>query len=174
MQCWVVQKILPLYVGNDLPVFRKNIAVHLQKCAHCRLVYHQYQKPRNILQSLKTPQLSPNFFEGYWDELYRKIQVVQKPQPSFVESFFSLRPLWRPAMAVFLLVVGLLLTQKLWIPRHAGQLLTPQPTAIATTSPMPFQPIIPKKQLEVLLKYPETMEYRLDQVEPLSTKNVSF
>jgi anti-sigma factor RsiW len=178
MQCWAVQKFLPLYVGdNDLPLLSTAIGKHLENCPACRQTYQQYQTSQKSLQQLKHIHLSQAYAQIPWQTIQ---QAVAEPsvRPTLINSLNI--KLWIPLGAATVVVLACLL----WFWQEVVKRDTDFPPAVLMTKSLPsgHLPRIPTKSslpdaamdprsISTFLNLPM---YELNEVLPLSKRDASF
>ena len=181
MNCWAVQKLLALYVGeSDLPIGSKTIKRHLKNCSACNQVYQKYLNSKKVLEKLKHPDLPEDFFSSSWEKIYSEISQsteIISPEirfPSIKENF-----IWKPVFAVVLFSLGFFLLQENFSSKDTSFLISP----VANTSSFfnkekisipsfPYTWEENKESFPIILQ--SFTEYHLEQVKPLETQDASF
>ncbi len=106
MNCKQVQEFLPLFVGRDLKDRRaKQVAAHLQTCAHCAGATDEYRGTRQMLQQFSPPPFSEGVYAAMRQRVLREIEADSNlPVLSrFISGLFRPRLSW--AIVSALLVV---------------------------------------------------------------------
>jgi hypothetical protein len=99
MNCTIVEKLLPLYVEDDLAVQETaNVRAHVSSCDYCRSVVEEFSASQSRLHNFAVPEFGAEFFEQMRSAVLAEINSSPVSRPSF---FQTLRPLfiWRPAAA---------------------------------------------------------------------------
>ncbi len=180
MNCWAVQKLLPLYVGeSDLPIGSKTIKRHLKNCSACNQIYQEYLIPKKVLKELKNPDLPVDFFASSWDKIYSEISQPQE----FAEPKTRLQPiewklLWQPAFAIVLLSLSIVMLYGNFSIQEPSFSISP----VANTSSFfnkekaspSFNSTWEAKSETLPVVLNNFVEYHLEQVKPLETQDASF
>ncbi len=176
MKCWLIQKFLPLYVGNDLPFSQKVITNHLKICKYCQSKYQVYNQNRQNLRSLYTPQVPTYLLENYWDKLSQKLGEKEPKKTIFTSKIFQ--SILRPAMATAILVTAIFFFHR-W--GYLQKNTTPKsynipPNIAAQIVPFSSISIKPNQQENSIRPKKRfiSAEYYLDQVELLPIETIGF
>lgn len=109
MNCTQVEKLIPLHVGNDLPMEQAAVvSAHLKDCTSCQELAAEFGASREWLGAFTTP----TFDEAVLDEMRAAVwqKVAQaEPQPAMLTLLTAWwRPRYAVVMAVLLLLAGLI------------------------------------------------------------------
>ena len=112
MKCTEVEKLLPLYAGNDLADERRARALseHLQACAECRRMAEEFSASLELLQGQPAPDFDDAFYQNIRADVLRDIRNLPAPRPSLFESLRLLlmqRPAFAATLAVLMVFVAL-------------------------------------------------------------------
>lgn|GEM_PF-693080 len=92
MNCTQIEKLIPLYVGEDLkPREAGQVRRHLESCPNCRQLTTEFEESRNWLRHFATPQFDETIFDGLRDALHQEIAPMQ-PRSSWLPRFDWLAP----------------------------------------------------------------------------------
>lgn len=114
MFCFVTQRLLSLYLSDDLPHrLKKRTARHIHTCRRCRVEFNRLQALQNRFHPYD-PSLPAGLLDGFAEETMSRILRLQTDagEPQAVMSF-SMRPgsCWMPGrrlvMAMLLVVLAL-------------------------------------------------------------------
>ena len=192
MKCWLIKKIIFLYVGNDINLAYNLIRKHLLVCPECRRFYSQCRKTHNILKSIKNEKIPDSLLNNYWEEISFKINQNKQPKllgrltpfslkPSFVINFVL-------SFAIITILVSMIYYTNSRINNHIDIIdnKTYKTTALSGTTNIVSFPAINKKRLRYakhnLKKYKkinilkiQEIEYKLEEVELLNNSdNITF
>ena len=103
MKCTEVEKLLPLYAGNDLADDGRAHALseHLNACARCSRTMEEFRTSREIFQNQPAPEFDEPFYQSIRAGVLRDIRNHPAPRPSLLESL-RLALMHRPAVAATL------------------------------------------------------------------------
>jgi hypothetical protein len=141
MRCTQVEKLLPLYAGDDCAKAREAAEVreHLATCAPCRLKAEEFEASRRLLTLHAPPAFDEDFFASVRRNVMREIED-EKTRPA---PFAAFRQLFAPrtlavAASLVLLVACALVAFQLYR-RATQQQQTParETATTTTTSPRP-------------------------------------
>lgn len=136
MRCTQFEKLLPLYVGDDLAKAgeRAEAADHLASCAACRLKAEEFEAGRRLLALHAPPAFDEAFFAGVRRNVMREIEdEKRRPAPfaAFRNLFAPRTSAFAAAAALALLVACALVAFQLY--RRAVPSQTTPPETAATT-----------------------------------------
>jgi hypothetical protein len=151
MRCTQVEKLLPLYAGDDCAKARETAEVreHLATCAACRLKAEEFEASRRLLALHAPPAFDEDFFASVRRNVMREIED-EKTRPA---PFAAFRQLFAPrtlavAASLVLLVACALVAFQLYR-RAAQQQQTPATeTATTTTTTSPRRDDAPVEDTE--------------------------
>ena len=176
MNCWAVQKLLALYVGeSDLPICTKSIKRHLENCSACNQIYQGYLVPQKILSHLKHPDLPVDFFDFSWEKINSEISQPSK-KAKFKTAEWKL--LWQPSFAIVLFTLSVFLLYENFSPKETFFTISPAANTPAFMGKEKISASVPslwegkKESMSVVLQ--SFVEYNLEQVKPLETQDASF
>ncbi len=120
---------------DDLsPKDRASFETHLAGCGACAAEHAAMTETHKILDMRERRDPGPDFWEGYWDRLEKRLDAEPVPRPVRGRTLrhFALFPAWafRAAAAAALLVVGILIGRTLLRP-PASQVARTIPRAVA-------------------------------------------
>ena len=185
IKCWAIQKLIPLFIQkDDSSLGHNHFFQHISCCPSCEKAYQTFQRPFTLLKKNRQLELPEELFEGYWDEIYS--EITSKHKAIRYKPGWSLRPMLKPA---FIAVAGVLLCMFLLF--QDNSLIHQKISISGIRHPIPSRnvkkmldkkiltnlPCIVKEPNTILLKNSndsETVEYQLDQVMPLNSKDASF
>lgn len=182
MQCWAVQKFLPLYVGDDdLPLLTTTISKHLENCPACCQVYQKFKASQKALQQLQHIQLPPSCSQIPWQAIQQKISdtTTQYPTVDFLYPF-QLK-VWIQVGAAAVLVIACLLW--FWQDLVKSKPDLPATVFISKSSPTdhsshsPANSMLPGAAREATVNASMFLNlpmYELNEVLPLSKQDASF
>jgi Putative zinc-finger len=105
MQCTHVEKLIPLFAGDDLPAREADaLRRHLDSCANCRRLAAEFEESRNWLRGFAAPQFDEAMLDGLRDSVLRDISRIEN-RARWIQWFvpgWNLR--FMTSMAVLLLV----------------------------------------------------------------------
>jgi hypothetical protein len=109
MRCAQAEKLIPLFVGDDLPVEQAvELRGHLESCARCRRLLVEFEESRNWLINFSAPEFDEATLDGMRDRALAEIGRLEK-RPRLLEWIL---PSWNPrfvfaaSMAALLLVAA--------------------------------------------------------------------
>ncbi len=126
-------RIAEALYGEPTPGDKASLEAHLRVCPACASEYEAMTETRRILETRERKDPGPDFWEGYWDRLERRLETESSPAPRPVRERarrpFILLPAWglQFAAAAALLVVGILIGRTLLRP--------PAPRVARATTP---------------------------------------
>ncbi|HEX8853700.1 MAG TPA: hypothetical protein VF754_09450 [Pyrinomonadaceae bacterium] len=151
MRCTKIEKLLPLYVGDDLNGTREasQVAVHLSECVGCRRRAEELEASRRLLTLHAPPAFDDAFFEGVRRNVMREIEdESQRPAPLFhFGRFFAPRTLAVAASLALLVACALVAALQLYR-QHAApqqQPLTAERTLRETPAPVALDARTPEQ-----------------------------
>src|ERR1043165_342795 len=107
MNCTQVDKLLPLYAGQDLDDGReRKIAAHLELCNACVSAFAEYREARSLLHGFAAPEVTGEAHDQIRRSVGQQI-AAESRRPSLLEAlrdWFQTRWVWAAAAAVFLVV----------------------------------------------------------------------
>lgn len=115
MNCRDAQELIPLHVGDDLPVAdAEALEGHLENCALCEADYGRYAQAREDLLLLRDEEAptAPPLWASVADGLLERPTAAEPPTPTSRRGAL-LRALWRGGLAAALLVG---VTAPIWLP----------------------------------------------------------
>ena len=132
-------RMIEALYGELCPEDKERFALHLRSCPECASAYAGLEATLRIMDKRERPDPGPEFWEGYWDRLSRRMlweSTGEGRGPSFVARL--VRPLGRlprwslqAVGAAALLVLGILVGSRL-IPPSGGS--RPGTAAVAAPS----------------------------------------
>jgi hypothetical protein len=118
--------------GEMTPDSRASFEAHLGACPACASEYEAMTETREILDTRERRDPGPDFWEGYWGRLEKRLDAEPVPRPARGRSRrpFAFFPAWgfRFAAAAALLVVGILIGRTLLRPPAPRVARTMPPT----------------------------------------------
>lgn len=131
-ECAKCRGLMAEALYNDLsPKDRAAFETHLTRCGACAAEYAAMTETRKMLDARERRDPGPEFWEGYWDRLEKRLASEPAPRPARGRASrpFALFPAWafRAAAAAALLVVGIFIGRTLLRP--------PAPRVARATSP---------------------------------------
>jgi cytoskeletal protein RodZ len=79
MQCAHTEKLIPLYVGQDLPADEAEaIRRHLETCGHCRNLATEFEDSRVWLSAFSAPEFDEATLEGMRDAVLSEIGRIEQ------------------------------------------------------------------------------------------------
>ncbi len=109
MRCTQAEKLIPLFVGDDLPSERTvEMRVHLESCARCRQLAAEFEESRNWMSSFAAPNFDEATLDGVRNLVLNEIGRIEK-RPGLLEWIL---PAWNSrfafaaSMALLLLAVA--------------------------------------------------------------------
>ena len=189
MKCWLIQKLLPLYVGgDDLPIFRASIAKHIEKCSTCRENYQKHLASQRSLRILKNLAPPENIFQGFWEEIQTTI-TPNHPKPIALWRRIAV-PLASAALVLFAIVFFVLqffsydLNSRYIQGKNVGTFKKILSKYKKTKTNDPSQIEKAEKKSTQSIKYVpgpcliplnmDEQDYELNTAEPVKPKNTSF
>jgi hypothetical protein len=142
--CEKCRSLLVEALYDDLGPKDKNFFErHTSSCPACAAEYRAMKGTLQIMDGRVRPEPGPDFWDGYWDRLNRRLEKdkasgrVSLPWWRNLGRLRTFAPRWayQAAAAVALLVVGVLIGRTIFVPRPA-----PVEIARQTTSPPAIQP----------------------------------
>ncbi len=130
--------------GEMTPEGRASFEAHLKACPVCASEFEAMTETRKILDTRERRDPGPDFWEGYWDRLEKRLDAEPRPAPRLVRRPFVLFPAWgfRFAAAAALLVVGILIGRTLLRPpaprvaRSTPETMIPAPGVEQASAPV--------------------------------------
>lgn len=177
MKCWVTQKILPLYIGNDdPPISHYFIERHLESCSCCSAKYQSYKEIQQRLKNLK--EIYPPQYltaDNYWQEIRSRIASPLR-QPSY-PPMERTQSVFRFLMTTaILLLIGVTIYTRFYVPEMPSATAAPAKIPLSSSSPSEiksnFKLTPPETRLIPLNK--EESEYEFNEVSPVELKKGSF
>jgi len=112
MKCTKVEKLLPLYVGNDLTdeASERSIAEHLNACVECRRTLDEFRASHDVLRNISAPAFDDAFYQDLRSDVLREIRTHRAPRPSIFESLrlaFVSRPAFAATLALLMVFIAL-------------------------------------------------------------------
>ena len=107
MNCNLVEKLLPLYVGHDLEEERAGlITAHLRLCSQCARSAREYRETNQLLQQFEPPQFSEATYLAVRNSVLREIEreTTVTTLLKFVTRPFQPRLMWAVSTALLLAV----------------------------------------------------------------------
>lgn len=84
MQCTLAEKLIPLFVSDDLPDEQmRTLRAHLDGCATCRQLTAEFSESQNWLRTLAAPALDEAIFDGLRAGLAQEIAAREQRPPWF-------------------------------------------------------------------------------------------
>src|SRR5215475_9009966 len=78
MRCTHAEKLIPLFVGGDLPAREADaLRRHLESCANCRWLAAEFEESRDWLRGFATPQFDEAPLDGMRDSVLRDIGRIE-------------------------------------------------------------------------------------------------
>jgi hypothetical protein len=109
MRCAQAEKLIPLFVGDDLPVEQTvELRDHLESCAQCQRLVVEFEESRNWLINFAAPEFDEATLDGMRDHVLEEIGRSEK-RPGLAEWIL---PGWNPrfafaaSMALLLLIAA--------------------------------------------------------------------
>jgi len=114
-QCKEVQEMFLDSFSGRLPKERQEfVDTHLQECVVCSREYEAQSRLIDLVdEGRQRPEMSDEFWDGYWDRLQERQGEPWEKTDSVSTSFFF-RKAWLPAAAVLLVILGALLGRLWW------------------------------------------------------------
>jgi hypothetical protein len=110
MRCAQAEKLIPLFVGDDLPVEQAvELRGHLESCAQCQRLVVEFEASRNWLINLSAPEFDEATLAGVRDRALEEIGRIEE-RPRLLEWIL---PSWNPrfvfaaSMATLMLIAAL-------------------------------------------------------------------
>ncbi len=131
-ECAKCRGLMAEALYDDLsPKDRAAFEAHRTRCGACAAEYAAMTETRKMLDVRERRDPGPEFWEGYWDRLEKRLDAEPAPRPARGRAYrpFALFPAWafRAAAAAALLVVGIFIGRTLLRP--------PAPRVARATSP---------------------------------------
>ena len=111
MNCTQIERLIPLYIGGDLPAEDETtVRHHLASCEQCEMIACEFAESRDWLRGFTPPQFDQPVLDEMRERVMTKIARVQTP-PSLLDL---LLPTWKirivlaGSTALVLLIAGLL------------------------------------------------------------------
>jgi len=138
MRCTQVEKLLPLYAGDDVEKAREasEVAAHLSSCADCRLKAEEFEASRRLLALHAPPVFDEAFFAGVRRNVMREIEDERvRPAPlAFFGKLFAPRTLAVAASFALLVACALVASQLYRRAAPPPQQATPETARSKTTN----------------------------------------
>ncbi|MGH9843590.1 MAG: anti-sigma factor family protein [Blastocatellia bacterium] len=140
MQCTLAEKLIPLFVSNDLPDDQmKTLCAHLDCCATCRQLAAEFSESQNWLRIFAAPAFDEAIFDDLRAGLAREM-AGNEPRP----RWFA--PRWNPRFAFAAAMAAILLTAAfgIYVFRHQPSLedkLTIHPEKAPQKNDLPRRPV---------------------------------
>jgi putative zinc finger protein len=78
MQCTHVEKLIPLFAGDDLPAREADaLRRHLESCEKCRRLAAEFEESRDWLRGFAAPQIDEAMLDGVRDSVLRDIGRIE-------------------------------------------------------------------------------------------------
>jgi hypothetical protein len=78
MQCAHAEKLIPLFVGNDLPTEEAEaIRRHLKTCGHCRNLVTEFEDSRAWLSGFSAPEFDEATLDGMRDAVLNEVGRIE-------------------------------------------------------------------------------------------------
>jgi hypothetical protein len=78
MQCTHVEKLIPLFAGDDLPAREADaLRRHLESCENCRRLAAEFEESRDWLCGFPAPQIDEAMLDGVRDSVLRDIGRIK-------------------------------------------------------------------------------------------------
>ncbi|HKE05309.1 MAG TPA: zf-HC2 domain-containing protein, partial [Blastocatellia bacterium] len=78
MRCTHAEKLIPLFVGGDLPAREADaLRRHLESCANCRRLAAEFEESRDWLRGFAAPQFDEATLDGMRDSVLRDIGRIE-------------------------------------------------------------------------------------------------
>jgi Putative zinc-finger len=78
MQCTHVEKLIPLFAGDDLPAREADaLRRHLESCENCRRLAAEFEESRDWLCGFAAPQIDEAMLDGVRDSVLRDIGRIE-------------------------------------------------------------------------------------------------
>jgi hypothetical protein len=78
MQCTHVEKLIPLFAGDDLPAREADaLRRHLESCENCRRLAAEFEESRDWLRGFPAPQIDEAMLDGVRDSALRDIGRIE-------------------------------------------------------------------------------------------------
>lgn len=111
MNCNKIEKLLPLYVGGDLPGRdASQVASHLSSCEGCRAVAEEFEASQQRLSNFAVPEFDAEFYEQLRGAVMSEINSGPAARPSMfrtLRAFFTARPALAASLATLALFCAL-------------------------------------------------------------------
>jgi hypothetical protein len=102
MNCTTVEKLLPLYLEDDLVAREAQLVrAHLSSCEGCRSLAEEFRSSQARLHNFAVPEFGAEFYEQIRGAVLTEINSRPVARPSFFRRLHVLFPV-RPALAVSL------------------------------------------------------------------------
>ena len=106
MQCTLAEKLIPLFVGDDLPDDQmKTLCEHLDGCANCQGLATEFSESQNWLRTFAAPAFDEAIFDDLRAGLAREI-AGDEERPRWFAPRWNPRFAFAAAMAVILLIAA--------------------------------------------------------------------
>ncbi len=146
-ECAKCRGLMAEALYDDLsPKDRAAFEAHLGRCGACATEYAAMTETRKMLDARERRDPGPEFWEGYWDRLEKRLDAEPAPRPARGRAYrpFALFPAWafRAAAAAALLVVGIFIGRTLLRPpaprvaRAASPAVSPVPGVEQASAPV--------------------------------------
>jgi hypothetical protein len=134
-ECAKCRGLMAEALYDDLsPKDRAAFEAHLTRCGACADEYAAMTETRKMLYARERSDPGPEFWEGYWDRLEKRLDAEPAPRPArgWAHRPFTFFPAWafRAAAAAALLVVGIFIGRTLLRP-PAPRVVRATPPAVA-------------------------------------------
>ena len=117
MDCTRVEKLLPLYAGDDLADARESerVAAHLRACGGCRSLAGEWAASRRLTRLHGPPEFDDAFFDGIRSAVMREIAASPPAKPvARLSAWLTIHGTPAYAASVVLLVAAVALTFHLY------------------------------------------------------------
>src|SRR3989338_10956539 len=107
MNCQSIQKLIPLYLDNQLKDNELQIVKsHINGCSHCQKEVELYRKSWDALKNLKEIDPAPGYVSRFWSRLAAEKTFSQKLAEGIREALTSRQWVGALAVASIIIIVG--------------------------------------------------------------------
>lgn len=111
MNCEKIEKLLPLYVEDDLSVAEaRQVGSHLSSCGDCRLLSEEFALSQERLRNFAVPEFGAEFYNELRGAVMREISQKPAARPArfqTLRAFFTMRPALAASLATLALFCAL-------------------------------------------------------------------
>lgn len=111
MNCTQIERLIPLYIGGDLPAEDETtVRHHLASCEQCAGIAGEFEESRDWLRGFTPPPFDQPVLDEMREQVMTKIARVQTP-PSLLDLLlptWKIRTVLAGSIVLILLIAGLL------------------------------------------------------------------